>query len=138
VRIIHLTRDCRGVSASRKSHMQLAPAAERWRYYHSMSLDLLDKWIAPEHLVRLKYEDFVNDPATKVNELCDWLDIPYSEQTLDFDIDVKTHSAGGNPTRFKFSEGIRPVDERWKTVLSNMDLAEIERICGDVSRRLGY
>jgi len=125
VRIIHLTRDCRGVSASRKSHMQ-------------MSLELVDKWIAPEHLVRLKYEDFVNDPATKVNELCDWLDIPYSEQTLDFDIDVKTHSAGGNPTRFKFSEGIRPVDERWKTVLSNMDLAEIERICGDVSRRLGY
>ena len=138
VRIIHLTRDSRGVAASRKSHMQLAPAAQRWNYYHAMSLDLVDKWIAPEHCVRLKYEDFVNDPAAKMGELCDWLEIPHSEQTLDFDVDIKTHSAGGNPTRFKFSEGIRPVDERWRTILSESDLAEVETICGDVSRRLGY
>lgn len=138
VRIIHLTRDSRGVAASRKSHMQLAPAAQRWNYYHAMALDLVDKWIAPEHCMRLKYEDFVNDPATKVRELCEWLEIPNSEQTLNFDVDVDTHSAGGNPTRFKFSEGIRPVDERWRTVLSESDLEEVARICGGVGRRLGY
>ena len=138
VRIIHLTRDSRGVSASNKATREIKLTAERWRYYHSMSLDLIDKWVAPEHVKRFKYEDFVNAPELRLRELCEWLEIPYSEQALDFDTTIESHSAGGNPTRFKFADGIRPVDDRWKTVLTEADIEVINSICGDVSRKLGY
>lgn len=138
VRIIHLTRDSRGVSASHKSHKQLRLGAERWSYYHSLSMRLINKWVAPEHVMRLKYEDFVNQPDVHLRELCEWLEIPYSKQALDFSMDVESHSAGGNPTRFNFSNGIRSVDERWRTILSEADLAIVESLCGNVSRKLGY
>lgn len=139
VRIIHLTRDSRGVSASRKSsQLQLENSAKRWNYYHNLSMDLISKWVAPEHVMRLKYEDFVNEPDVHLRNICDWLEIPYSEQAIDFTRVVESHSAGGNPTRFEFSEGIRPVDERWRTVLSESDLSIIENICGNISRKLGY
>lgn len=138
VRIIHLTRDSRGVSASHKAHIQIDRAAERWSYYHTLSMRLIDKWVKPEHVRRLKYEDFVNQPDVHLRELCDWLEVPYSEQALDFATTVESHSAGGNPTRFKFSDGIRPVDERWRTVLSEAEVKVIETICGKVSRKLGY
>ena len=138
VRIIHLTRDSRGVSASHKAHREIKPTAERWSYYHSLSIRIIDKWVAPEHVKRLKYEDFVNDPGVYLRELCEWLEIPYSEQALEFATAVESHSAGGNPTRFKFADGIRPVDDRWKTVLSEADMGLIEDICGNVSQKLGY
>jgi len=111
VRIIHLTRDSRGVSASRKSRMGVAFAAERWTYYHALTLRLIGKWVEPEHIMRLKYEDFVNEPDVHLRKLCSWLDIPYSEQILDFTKFVESHSAGGNPARFNFSDGIRSLDE---------------------------
>jgi len=139
VRIIHLTRDSRGVSASRKSHeMGLEHAAKRWRYYNSMALDLLERWIPQPHKKRLRYEDFVADPETSLRDLCEWLEIPYSEQMLDFSQYVSEHSAGGNPTRFKFSEGIRKGDERWRKILTEDDLQTIERINGDLNKKLGY
>ena len=138
VRIIHLTRDSRGVSASHKAHRDIKSTAERWRYYHSLTMRMIDKWVAPEHVMRLKYEDFVNEPDARLRELCEWLEIPYSEQALDFAATVESHSAGGNPTRFKFDDGIRPVDDRWRTVLTEADMSIIESICGNVSRKLGY
>lgn len=138
VRIVHLTRDSRGVCASRKSHMPLESAAKRWNYYHSTTLNLLEKWVRPEHRVRLKYEDFVADPEKHLRELCQWVEIPYSEHMLNFDHYVSEHSAGGNPTRFKFSEGIRPVDERWREVLSKEDIQTLDRVNGELNQRLNY
>jgi len=139
VRIIHLTRDSRGVAASRKaSNLDLRHSVQRWNYYHSLAKSLIEKWILPEHVKRLKYEDFVNDPESHLRSICEWLDITYCEQMLDFTQTVESHSAGGNPTRFNFAEGIRPVDERWRTLLSEEELQIVDDVCGDLSRKMGY
>jgi len=69
IRIIHLTRDSRGVSASNKATREIPLTAERWRYYHSMSLEMIDKWVEPEHVRRFKYEDFVNEPDLRLREI---------------------------------------------------------------------
>jgi len=139
VRIIHLTRDSRGVCASCLPNMNLRFAARRWKHYHALSLGLLKKWVAPEHVIRIKYEDFLETPATHLDKICEWLDVSYVDQFLNFGTDITAHSAGGNLARFRFSDdGILPADESWRSSLTEADLDKIERICGDVSRQLGY
>lgn len=138
VRILHLTRDSRGVCSSRKSHMDLEFAAKRWNYYHSTTIKLLDRWVSTEHRKQLKYENFVSDPKKHLQDLCQWLEVPYSEDILDFNNFVTEHSAGGNPTRFKFSEGIRPVDEKWKEVLTTQDINLLDSINSELNQLLGY
>jgi len=139
VRILHLTRDGRGVSASRMSHMPFERAANRWRHYHTVTTQLLDKWVSPDHRLLLRYEDFTTNPEQWMKILCTWLDIDFESQMLTFRNNRVTHSAGGNPTRFKLAdEGIRPTDERWRNILSAKNIAQFEAIAGDLNRKLGY
>jgi len=139
VRVLHLVRDGRGVVASRtKNDMPLLNAAERWNHYHRLTLRVLHRWVPPEHRRMMRYEDFVTKPESNLHSLCDWLEIPYSSDMLEFHESKVIHSAGGNPARFKLSGGIRPVDDRWRSVLSTEDLKSFEHIAGDLNRELGY
>lgn len=139
VRILHLARDGRGVSASRMSHMPFERAVERWKHYHSITKELLNRWVKPAHQFSLRYEDFSADPGHWLKALCGWMDIPYDERMLEFSANSVSHSAGGNPTRFKLAEeGIRPVDDRWRTKLTAENISKFEALAGSVNRQLGY
>lgn len=138
VRILHLVRDGRGVVTSRMKYMPLLKSAELWKRYHSLALKLLPRWVPPAHRRMVRYEDFVVDPASTLRSLCDWLEVPYSNDMLEFQKDMIFHSAGGNPARFNLSGGIKPVDDRWRSVLSPQDLESFERVAGNVNRALGY
>ncbi len=138
VRILHLVRDARGVVASRKKYMKVERAAERWHHYHQLTTRLLDRWVPAAHRVRLRYEDFVAAPERHLRELCAWLELPYDPACLQFGADFVTHSAGGNPARFGLAEGIHPADDRWKTVLTEQDLATIEQLTGGLRAEFGY
>lgn len=138
VRIIHLTRDGRGVTASRKRYMPVPKAAERWNHYHRISLTMLERWVAPEHRLRLSYESFVTDPEKTLRDVFGWLDVPYSDDCLKFGSGQPIHSAGGNPGRFEVGGGIRGIDDRWKTALTDEDLKVFESRAGRLNRALGY
>jgi hypothetical protein len=138
VRIVHLTRDGRGVVASRKRYMTPEYAAKRWQHYHSLSLRLLDRWVPDKHRLRVAYEQFAAQPEQTLRRVFDWLGMEYSGQCLDFGIDHIAHSAGGNPARFEMSGGIRGVDERWRTSLTSEELATFDRIAGSMNRAFGY
>ncbi len=138
VRILHLVRDARGVAASRKKYMQVERAAERWHHYHWLTQRLLERWVPAPHRLRLRYEDFVAAPEQHMRSLCDWLELPYDPGCLQFGTDFVTHSAGGNPARFGLANGIRPGDERWKTVLTTADLATVEQHAGRLQAEFGY
>ncbi|MEE9491833.1 MAG: sulfotransferase [Gammaproteobacteria bacterium] len=140
VRILHLTRDGRGVSASRMTqNMPFERAVKRWKHYHSLTKKLLDKWVDPAHYYSMKYEEFTTDPELHMQELCQWLGVPYDKQMLEFGQDTVMHSAGGNPTRFKLAdEGIRPMDDRWRTKLTEENIRHFEEIAGGLNRGLGY
>lgn len=138
VRIVHLTRDGRGVAASRKKYMPVAYAARRWRHYHRLASRLLERWVPPEHRLRLSYEEFAAQPEAVLRRVFEWLDLAYAPECLRFGGPVTEHSAGGNPARFEMAGGIRGVDERWRTLLSPAELAEFERSSGALNRALGY
>lgn len=138
VRILHLVRDGRGVAASRKKYMKVERAAERWNHYHRLTRDILDKWVPPEHRMRLRYEDFTANPEAKTRELLAWLGVEFDPDMLKLAPDQVMHSAGGNPARFELGGGIRSADERWRTSLDEEDLAVFDRIGGALNREFGY
>jgi hypothetical protein len=138
VRIIHLTRDGRGVAASRKKYMPVEHAAERWAHYHKLSDKLLHRWVPAEHRRRLSYEEFVTDPEKNLRSISDWLGIDYSPQYLVFDNAIKSHAAGGNPARFELEGGIRGVDERWREELTADEISGFDKIAGAQNRAFGY
>ncbi len=138
VRIVHLTRDGRGVAMSRKRYMPVGLAAERWNHYHRLSTRLLERWVPAAHRMRLAYEDFAAQPEAVLRRVLAWLDIAYSDQCLAFGGNMTAHSAGGNPARFGMGGGIRGVDERWRSGLTTQELAEFERRAGELNRALGY
>ena len=138
VRILHLVRDGRGVVASRKKYMPVDRAAERWNHYHSLTQRILQRWVKPEHRMRLRYEDFVADPQGRLSELWEWLDMQPSAECLQFDAGVIEHSAGGNPARFALKDGIKPADERWRSVLNHAEMASFNRSAGALNRDFGY
>ena len=138
VRIIHLTRDGRGVVASRKKYMSVANAAERWSHYHQLSLKLLQRWVPEKHRIRLSYEEFASSPETSLRAVCQWLGLEYSDRCLEFGAHRPSHSAGGNPARFEIAGGIRGIDERWRTVLTSEELTAFGRIAGAQNKALGY
>ena len=139
VRILHLSRDGRAVSASRTKYMPVANAAERWNHYHSLSKRMLERWVPPEHRRFLRYEDFVAEPDKHLRDLFTWLDMPFEPDVLDFTATLpEAHSAGGNPARFGFADGIKAADERWRTTLSEDDLNVFEQQAGTLNRAFGY
>ncbi len=138
VRIVHLTRDGRGVVASRKKYMDVSHAAERWAHYHRLSLRLLDRWVPEAHRKRLSYEEFVTRPEASLRSISDWLDIEYTDQFLVFDNAEKSHAAGGNPARFELDGGIRGVDERWRESLTAEEISTFDTLAGAQNRAFGY
>jgi len=138
VRILHLVRDGRGVLASRLKYMSIENASGRWIHYQKLSQRLLRRWVPQEHKRVLRYEEFATDPALHARQLCEWLGIEFVPAMLDVGGERISHSAGGNPARFSLSRGIRPPDERWRSVLSAEQLARFERVAGALNRQLGY
>jgi len=138
VRILHLVRDGRGVTASRMKYMPAEGAAIRWRHYHHLTMDMLHKWVPAEHRMTMRYEDFVKSPESSMEGLCDWIGIPYQKEMLEFSNELVVHSAGGNPARFNISGGIKPADEKWRTLLDKEMLQKFDGIGGKLNRELGY
>jgi hypothetical protein len=138
VRVLHLVRDGRGVVASRKKYMSVDRAAERWNHYHRLTSRVLERWVPGQHYRRMRYEDFVADPASSVKDLLAWLEMSFSSQCLEFDEALVMHSAGGNPARFGLSEGIRKADEHWRTTLTENDMHVFQRRAGALNRAFGY
>lgn len=138
IRVLHLVRDGRGVLASRMKYMAPHRAVNRWNHYHRVTRRLLQRWIAPDARRRLRYEDFVSDPEIHIRSLCSWLELDYSACMLQFAGADKEHSAGGNPARFRLTEGILPPDERWRTSLNAEHLEMFERVAGALNRDFGY
>ena len=139
VRLLHLSRDGRGVSASRKSIMPVKQGAMQWQRYHADTLKWLSKWVQNDHKMAMSYEQFVDSPEETLSVLCNWLDVKFEPGMIDFTKDIETHFAGGNlPARSKMGSGIRKADEKWKTNLDQHELDDFEQVAGSMNTALGY
>ena len=137
VKVILLTRDGRGVFLSRRSSgRDQLESVKGWLNYYYNALPLLERYIASDSLLKIRYEDLAANPEKIGRILCDFAGISFEPQMLDLAQSTR-HMVSGNNTRFSPEKGIR-LDERWRTELHGKDLEYFERVGGNMNYRLGY
>ena len=136
LRVIHLTRDPRGNSASIMKHtgVDVVTAARQWKHYN-VEAARIRRYLPQESWMSLHYEDLCADPGGVVERISDFLEIdPARRQRGAGDLD---NHIIGNKMRLKGLGEIRE-DLSWHTKLGKGDLAVIARIAGPTSHSLGY
>ncbi len=137
VKVVQLTRDGRGVYLScRSSSISQSKSVNGWLKYYRRAVPLLEKHIAPNSLLKIRYEDLTSDPEKTGRDLCAFVGIPFEPEMLDLAQSTR-HLVGGNSTRFSPEKGIHH-DERWRTELQGEELDFFNRVGGDMNHRLGY
>lgn len=93
-------------------------------------------------LMRLRYEDFMEDPRATVARIVDWLgegpaDVPFlgSHEAV---LKERPHSVFGNEVRFHHGPVELRLDERWQTQMSAADRRVVQGISWPLRRRYGY
>jgi hypothetical protein len=85
----------------------------------------------PERVRVVRFETLVGAPREQLEELCDWLSLPFDEAMLDVPLVQSSYSGS--------EHGISTAPtERWRTTLSDREQRTIEAACRGVMRRLGY
>lgn len=139
VRVILLIRDGRGVMYSRLYSGVLTGegpryAVRQWRKYNLQALTAFRRWIHPQHIKIVRYEDLVDNPRETLDSLIQWIGF----QNPKVDPDKIQHIAGGNDgTKMRLKAGVQR-DERWRHGLHHEELALFDKIGGRLNRELGY
>ena len=137
VRAIHLLRDVRGVVASRlrrNGNIGAAEAARQWVRLHQKFQTALQAW-PEEKFIRVHYEDLCRDPQATLKQLYHFCGVD-PEITIG-DFRMIPHHIVGNPMRLNNITEIK-LDARWRSLLTEEQLAEINQIAGSLSRQYGY
>ena len=154
-KIVCLVRDPRAVVASYRDWTRraaLSPdrdsafAADRSRARSSYGLLLSSLMCAaslragiralrefgPERVRLLRFEELVQAPRETLVDLCDWLDLPFTDAMID--VPLVQSSYDGSVRQGVSTEPV----ERWRTKLSTQEVGVIELACSRVMRELGY
>lgn len=136
VRLVLSSRDGRGVLYSRlKRGVPRETALRIWRNYYERAIPLIEKVVATEHVLRIRYEDLTRSTSDELERICTFLGLSFHPGMLDFS-NKTHHMPEGNDMRL--GDGRISADTRWQTELGEDDLAYFEKECGDLNRRLGY
>jgi len=126
VRFIHLIRDGRGVVSSRKSHHVRADADRAWLRTAAFRYSLL--WVfanllftlffslRKDRYLRVRYEDFIADPAQTLERIGTFMDLDLSGVAASVNAGASFspgHVVAGN--RMRLSGGVRVKRERAST-----------------------
>ncbi|MGB2850352.1 MAG: sulfotransferase [Solirubrobacterales bacterium] len=159
-RFIHLIRDGRDVALSQAERAidgevpSITEVAERWRRrietarVHSADLN---------NYLEIRYEDLVGNPEGTLRRICEFLELPYDAEMLDFhqraadrltemDRDLGTGENGPVRTGDERLAGHAMTSNppstdrcgRWREEMSAADEAEFERVAGALLEDLGY
>jgi len=154
---VHLIRDGRDVRLSRLNRVHEPPpvekAARRWRRRieraRRKSADL-------DHYMEARFEDLITDPERTLRRICEFVSLEFDPAMLDYwksaedRLQEMAHNlpAEHNPkerpgTRLERKKSsMKPPDPsmvgKWKTKLSDEDVARYEAEAGDLLAELGY
>lgn len=150
VRVLHLVRDPRAVASSwqRLKHNpgsgramdQWAPwlTALRWDMVNTLA-GAISRTGRPYRTLR--YEDLVSDPAGSLRQILAFA----GEEDPQIPIDAEgrvvlsaTHTAAGNPDRFRSGPTLVHADDRWRREMDARSGAVVTAICSPGLRRWGY
>jgi Sulfotransferase family len=164
--VIHLVRDGRGVIASNRKSSDKDPqagitgghkvlpmwrTAVRQRVVHLVSLvrwivgNLLSEWVctqlAPNRVMRLRYEDFVADPKGALKRIGSLLELDFTDVAVAASSGAPMqagHNVGGNRTKESGIITLRSDDEEWKRAFSPTEQRLSWLLMGWLMRRYGY
>ena len=137
-KFIHIVRDFRDNIVSFKNVRfdlnSTIALAYRWRRYNKEINKLKER--IPHKFYTLRYEDLINEPEQKLNELCGFLSIEYTPQMLDF----YKFQVGRFP---KFHRKLKkPIDannkNKWKLKMKKDEVEIVNFICRKSGELLGY
>ena len=83
----------------------------RWVIENYIIFKVCNKYLPPNHYIKIKYEEFCLDPNKELNQIFDVINLP-KNNTLSDSFSHINHAISGNTMRFK-SDTIK-LDEKWK------------------------
>jgi len=128
-RYIHLVRDPRDVALSSVNmgwNGNAHRGVDHW-VKTEQSWQALSRVLRPDQQLTVHYEAMVQSPETVLREICDFLDIPYESEMLTSYTSTSTYKAI-DPGR----------QQRWRTEMSESDLARFEGKIEQPMRDAGY
>lgn len=158
IKVLRLLRDGRAVTASYLRKYPSRTYEDIVKQWVASSLQN-DSWVAEypssDQLV-MKYEDLLEDTVGWMKNVCDFLEIDYEQEMLDY-WKVKHHIVDGNRGTLSFvqrhfGKGSEPVDrlfyenqqpgtfrdERWRSELTPYQLYLFDKIGGTLQKSYGY
>jgi hypothetical protein len=155
LRVVHVVRDSRGVAYSWTKEVRRpeatageslmtryspARSAALW-VGHNLFFGLLGRLGTPTRLLR--YEDFVADPGTVLQELAAFAGLPLGPEGLDF-LDGSSvvlsasHTVAGNPMRFRTGATTLRQDDAWRQDLPRGRRWLVSVLTSPLLLRYGY
>lgn len=148
-KFIHLIRDYRDNANSERKAFKIKNVivlAHRWKRYNKV----IDQQKDAQHFYTIRYEDLVTYPDKFLQEICDFLKIPYLKSMSQF-YDTTRNAYTDENYKNGIMAGLvqdihvnllQPINTaqigKWKTELSAYEIEVIEYITGDFARRYNY
>jgi protein-tyrosine sulfotransferase len=136
-RFVHVFRDGRDVACSLRRQDWMKPrergsadAIARCAAYWVERVSLRHAGTGDPRYAEVRYEDLVRDPAATLRSLLAFLELDWSDRVLTSD--AKSHSDPAAGPAFASSVG------RWRTELSEPEIATVKSIAGELLIELGY
>jgi hypothetical protein len=141
-RFIWLVRDPRDVAVSSRKSV-FSP-------YHPMHTAAL--WVAQQAealaleerlgsaMLRLRYEDLIADPDTEIRQVCRFLDEAFEPALLEYDLTRAARKGAGLSESWQNTGRplLRHNAGKYKTGLTDAELASVEAVAGECMDALGY
>ena len=132
--VIHFVRDPRAYAASSKKRLgTAAPAAGEWKSFHER-LAAMATWGGRTPVLRVRYEDLVDDPSTTLNAITAFMGLD-SEQLLRPPVLETLHLIGNSLAGF---DGIPRKSAGWEGALSAKEIDTVVRVCSPLMQDFGY
>ncbi|MGK5531986.1 sulfotransferase [Streptomyces sp. URMC 129] len=155
LRLLHVTRDSRGVAHSWAKKVKRPEVVDQDAYMAKIPVPrLAARWSAFNGLfdvlrmvhgdtMGLRYERFVADPATALTRIAALAGSELTPPDLDFVRDdglrlSAEHSVSGNPMRFTSGPVPLRVDDAWRSAMAPRDRAVVTALTAPGMLRYGY
>jgi hypothetical protein len=96
--------------------------------------------LGPDRYRELRYEDLVADPEPHLRQLCEFLELPYSPEMLEYPERVGELVAGTFDARHHLGISRAPTANvrDWRSTTTPQDVRRFEAIAGDALDAFGY
>ena len=142
-RFIFMVRDGRDVAVSAKSsifnHYHVFYSARRWQREQRLGLEWLKK-LPHDQIMLLKYEELTAAPVTTVKKLCAFLDLPYSDNMLEYHRFNEAKKSGALSISWKnTSKPVIPGNQgKFHRLLTEREVLQFEATALHELQELGY